>query len=67
MSEVNTALASSHFQNNVDVKPNLASHGQIATQCMKNTIGTYPGDIGSPMWGGRGPQMVEFQLGEVPN
>ena len=34
VTEVNTALASRHFQNGGDIMPNLSFQGQLAMQCM---------------------------------
>ena len=59
VTEVNTALASGHFQNGGNIMPNLAFLIQLALHCMENTIGTYPDDIGSPMGACRRPQIME--------
>ena len=67
MTEVNTALASGHFQNGVDIMPTLAFRRQLAIQCMENAIGTEPGDIGRPVRACRRPQIVECKLEKVPN
>ena len=67
MTEVNTTLASGHFQNGGDIMPNLDLGGHLAIQCMINNFGTEPGDIGRPMWYYRRPQIVEYNLEKVPN
>ena len=58
MTEVNTALASGHFQNGGNIMLNLDFWGQLEIHCMENTIGTDTGDVGSPMRDYRIPQIV---------
>ena len=64
---VNTALASGHFQNGGNIMPTLDFWRHLAIQCMENTIGTEPGDIGMPMWDCRMPQIAGYKLEKVPN
>ena len=47
--------------------PTLDFWRQVALQCMGNTIGTYPGDVGRPMRSYRRPQILEYNLDKVPN
>ena len=58
MTEVNTALASGHFQNGGDIMPTLAFQSHLAMQCMGNTIGKGPGGIGRILWACRRPKIV---------
>ena len=67
MTEVNTALASGHFQNGVDIMPTLAFRRQLEIHCMKNNIVTEPDDIVRPIRAFRGPQIVECKLKKVSN
>ena len=67
VTEVNTALASGHFQNGGDIMPTLDFWRQLVIKCMEDTIGTDPGDIGRPMWACIRPKIVEFHMEKVPN
>ena len=44
--EVNTALASGHFQNDGLVQPILDFQRALAIECLNNTIGAELGDNG---------------------
>ena len=46
--EVNTALASGHFQNDGLVQPILDFQRALAIECLNNTIGAELGDNGRP-------------------
>ena len=65
--EVITALASGNFQNGGNIMPTLDFWRHLAIQCMENTIGTEPGDIGRPMWAFRRPQTVKYNMEKVAN
>ena len=56
--EVNTALASGHFQNGDNIMPTLDFWRQLVTQYMKNTIVTETDGIGRTIWYCRRPQIV---------
>ena len=47
--------------------PALDYWGKLALQCMENTIGKDPGDIGTPIQACRRPQIVEWIMEKVPN
>ena len=49
MSEVNTALASCHIQNDGVVQPSLDFMKYLAIKCLENTTGVELGEIGPPM------------------
>ena len=49
MSEVNTALASGHFQNDWVVEPSLYFWRVLAIECLENTIGVELRDNGRPV------------------
>ena len=59
MTEVNAALSSGNFQNGGNIMPTLDFWRYLAIKCMKNTIGTEPGDIGRPIRACKRPQIVE--------
>ena len=46
------------LKNGGNIVPTLAFGGQLALQCMENTVGTESGDIGGPMWACRRRQIV---------
>ena len=48
MLEVNTSLASGHFQNDGVVQPSLDFWRSLAIECLENTIGFELGDNGQP-------------------
>ena len=64
--KANTALASSHTQNDGNIMPTLDFWRQLVIQCMENTIGTEPGDIGRLVPTFRRPQIVQYNLEKVP-
>ena len=65
MAEVKKELAYEHFQNDGNIMPTLVFRRQLALQCMVNTIGTGPGDIGRPMRASGSPQIAEYKLENV--
>ena len=46
--EVNAALVMGHFQNGGVLQPSLDFRRGLAKECLENTIGLEPGDIGRP-------------------
>ena len=63
--EANTALASVHLENGGNIMPTLDFRRQLTLQCMENTIGKEPGDIGRPIWACIRPQIVQCNLEKV--
>ena len=60
--KANTALASSHSQNDGNIMPTLDFWSQLEIQCIENTIVTEPGDLVRPMQAYRRPQIVEHDM-----
>ena len=67
VTEVNTALASGHFQNGGNIMLTLDFWRQLVLQCMENTIGTDPGSVGRPIRACRRAQIVEYKPDNIPN
>ena len=67
VTEMNTVLASGHFQHGGNIMPTLNFQRQLAIHCMENITGTEPGDIGRHMWACRRQQTVEYHLEKEPN
>ena len=64
-SEFNAALAMGHFQNGGVLQPSLYFRQGLAKECLENTIGLEPGDIGRPQRGCTIPAGLECQLVSV--
>ena len=64
-SEVNADIAMGHFQNGGVLQPSLDFRRGLAKECLENTIGLDPGDIGRPQRGCTIPAGLECQLVSV--
>ena len=67
MTEVNTALASGHFQNGGNIMTTLDFWSQLVIQYMINTNGTDPSYIGRPIFYYKRPHIVVCQIKKVSN
>ena len=65
--ELNTALASRHFQNDEDFNPSLSFRRKLAIYCTEKNIGTYPGDIGRHIRACRRPKIFEIHMEDLPS